>query len=165
MNIIQTKPNPRLALIDDIICLSGKIGSSQRGTIKKIEYMTLCKYVHVFNDMCDGINESLKYILNLSGVSAEIQLEDIPFAQSLVKQYGSQPSRLYKKALYEGDDDVMLLTIDPKYFADVSIDYQIRFGAPLHAIGRIVNGDPQHINYIENAFPTMQFNIPGEHFC
>jgi thiamine monophosphate kinase len=165
MNIIQTTPKPRLAAIDDIICLTGMLGASSKAYIKKMEFLSLCKHVHIFNELSEGIDKALKFMLEKSGVSAEIQLEDIPFGRGPMKKYGSQPSRLYQYALHESNDNELILTVDPKHFADVSADYQQKTGTPLRAIGRIVNGDPQHINYIENAFPATQLNIPWEHFC
>ncbi|MCR5454232.1 MAG: thiamine-phosphate kinase [Bacteroidales bacterium] len=178
--------------IGDIICVTGDLGDSGAGLeyilnpewnrdevatslikrhhypeprIEEGKYLAESKYVHSMMDLSDGLASDIKHILERSGVSAEIELENLPTSQLLQQKYGSQPSKLYHYALHGGEDYELLLTVDAKHFADLNVNYKKRFGKSLHAVGRITHGDPQHVQYIENGFGTMPLGSPWAHFC
>lgn len=149
----------------DTICIAGELGDATATPAANREYLTHYQYVHAVTDINDGIDSGIKRIMERDGVSAEIQLENIPFGTQPIQQYGTSLSLLYKYALHEGHFYELLAIVDYKHFADLSVKYKKRFGTPLHAIGRIVEGDTTKVNYIENAFGAMPAALPWEHFC
>ena len=178
--------------VGDVVCVTGALGDSGAGLeyilnpmalrddtaetlikrhyqptprIKEGVFLAKSQYVHSMMDISDGLASDIKHILERSGVSAEIQLDKLPTSPSLQKKFGSQPSKIYHYALHGGEDYELLLTVNPKHFADLNVQYNKMFGTALYAVGSIVNGDPQHVNYIENGFGTMPMGTPWEHFC
>jgi thiamine-monophosphate kinase len=176
----------------DIVCVTGALGDSGAGLeyilapdkerdstanalirrhlhptsrIEEGKFLARCKYVHSMMDLSDGLASDIKHILERSGVSADIELDKLPTSPLLQQKYGNSPSKLYHYALHGGEDYELLVTVDSKHFADLNVEYQKRFGTALYAVGRIVCGDPQHVNYIENGFGTMPIGSSWEHFC
>lgn len=176
----------------DIICVTGALGDSGAGLqyilhpewerdataaklIKRHHFPEPCieegiflagnEQVHSMMDISDGLASDIKHILERSGVSAEIELENLPTSPLLQQKYGNQPSQIYHYALHGGEDYELLLTVDAKYFADIAIQYAKKFGKKLYPVGRITNGDPQHVQYIENGIGAMPTGSPWEHFC
>lgn len=155
----------RCAQPGDIICIAGALGDATSPCTEECVYLAQCEHVHMMAVLYDGIDPAIKRIMKHGGVSAEIQLEKIPFGDRLMQQYDSQLSKLYHLALHECDVHELLAIVHYKHFADFNVEYQKRFGTPLHAIGHIVEGDPTRVNYTENAFGAMPIDIPLEHFC
>ena len=149
----------------DIIGIAGAIGGSPTPLDKEGDFLSHCKHVHSTAILSDGLHPAIRNIMERSGVSAEIQLENLPFGPQMMHNHGSQPSTLYQLALHDGHFHEILVAADPKQFADLAADFQKRFGESLHAIGRIVNGDPQRVNYIENGFGAIEFAPQWEHLC
>ncbi len=162
MNNYHKTDNPHPG---DTICIAGALGDATATPAAERDYLAHCQYVHSVTDINDGIDISIKRIMERNGVSAEIQLEKLPFGNQATEQYGSQLSRLYQYALHEGHFYELLVIVNYKHFADLSVEYKKRFGAQLHAVGRIVEGDPTRVNYIENAFGAMSIGLSLEHFC
>ena len=179
------------AQIGDIICVTGSLGDSGAGLdyilhpewkrdemanafiyhhhhpyprIWAGKFLAQSGCVHAMMDLSDGLASDIKHILARSGVSAEIELENLPASLNLRCKYGSQPSKMYHYMLHGGEDYELLLTVDAKHFADLKAKYQPKFGW-LSAIGRIIKGDPQHVRYIENGIDTTPIGSPWEHFC
>ena len=149
----------------DVICIASALGDLDAPPAAEGEYLAHCKHVRTVSDLRDGIDDGIKQIMERSGVSAEIQLEDLPFSAQATQQYGSQLSQMYQYALHDGHFFELLAIVDYKHFADLRVEYKKRFDAQLHAVGRIVEGDNTKVNYIENAFGTMPIASPWEHFC
>ncbi len=158
-------PHRDKAQLGDIICIAGALGDYDAKPAAEGEYLAHCQYVHAVTDLRDGVDAGIKRIMEYSGVSAEIQLEDLPFSAQAMQQYGSQLSRMYQFALHDGHFFELIATVHYKHFADLNVKYKKRFGKPLHAVGRIVEGDTTRVNYIENAFGAMPIGTPWEHFC
>lgn len=176
----------------DVICVTGCLGDSGAGLeyilnpdlprdstalklierhntptprIKEGQLLAKSKYVHSMMDISDGIASDIKHIMERSNVSAEIELEKLPFGDLLQEKYGSQPSQMYHYALHGGEDYELLLTVDSRHFADLNAEYKKHFGTSLHAVGRITTGDTERVNYIENGFGTTPLGSPWAHFC
>ncbi|MBO4772878.1 MAG: hypothetical protein J5595_10115 [Bacteroidales bacterium] len=166
METIDTaKPQLKPSQPGDIICIAGALGDSAAPCTEEGEYLAKCKHVHSVTTIYDGIDPAIKCIMELSGLSAEIRLDNLPFGNDLIQQFDSQLSQLYLHALHEGKVHELLATVQYKHFADFNDKYKKRFGTPLHAIGRIVEGDSTRVNYIENAFGAMPIGTSLEHFC
>ena len=161
------KPTPHTEKVQpgDTICIAGALGDSTATPAAAREYLAHCQYVHFATDINDGIDASIKRIMKRDGVSAEIQLENLPFGNLPMQQYGTSLSQLYQYALHDGHFFELLVIVDYKHFADLSVKYKERFGAQLHAVGRIVEGNNTKVNYTENAFGAMATPSPWEHFC
>ncbi len=100
------------------------------------------KEVHSMIDLSDGMASDLRHILRASGVGAEIELESVPTPVSK------------ETALTGGEDYKLLFTVEPEGFALLAEDYLKRFGAPLHPVGRIVEGPPE-IVWLEGDKPVV----------
>ncbi|MDR2912328.1 MAG: thiamine-phosphate kinase [Alistipes sp.] len=99
--------------------------------------------VHSMIDLSDGLASDLMHILRASKVRAEIELSAIPTPVSV------------ELAVTGGEDYKLLFTAAPDDFARLAENYLARFGSPLHAVGRIVNG-PTEIVWIENGTPVTK---------
>ncbi|MBO7463412.1 MAG: hypothetical protein J6T96_12530 [Bacteroidales bacterium] len=161
------------ALPGDVICVTGRLGKpygnegdqSPTPLSEKRTFLLQSKYVHSLTMLSNGLDAELKVITNRSNVSAEIELENIPFSDAMMKEYGSHLSQLYQTVLHGDNNKELLLTVDSIHFADLNAQYYEKFGEKLLAFGRIVNGDPNHINYIENGFGLMSIGSQWEHLC
>ena len=162
MNNYHKTDNPHPG---DTICIAGALGDATATPAEERDYLAHCQYVHSVTDISDGIDTGIKRRMERNGVSAEIQLENLPFGNQATEQYGSQLSRMYQCALHDGHFFELIATVHYKHFADLNVKYKKRFGKPLHAVGRIVEGDTTRVNYIENAFGAMPIGTSWEHFC
>ncbi len=176
----------------DIICVTGALGDSGAGLeyvlnpalerdeiavelikrhhrpvprVEEGKFLAQRPEAHSMMDISDGVASDLPHILERSSVSAEVELENLPVSDLLQNKYGSQPSKLYHYALHGGEDYELLLTVDSRYYADLSAGFEKKFGKPLCAIGRIVAGDECKARYIENGFGMMPGGAPWSHFC
>ena len=86
--------------------------------------------VRAMMDLSDGLASDLKHILDRSGVGAEVAVEQIPAA----------PGADVRMAACSGEDYKLLLTAAPEAAERLAADFRIRFGTPLHSIGRITSG-------------------------
>ena len=86
--------------------------------------------VRAMMDLSDGLASDLKHILDRSGVGAEVAVEQIPAA----------PGADIRMAACSGEDYKLLLTAAPEAAERLAADFRIRFGTPLHPIGRITSG-------------------------
>ena len=86
--------------------------------------------VRAMMDLSDGLASDLKHILDRSGVGAEVAVEQIPAA----------PGADVRMAACSGEDYKLLLTAAPEAAERLAADFRIRFGTPLHPIGRITSG-------------------------
>ena len=102
--------------------------------------------VHAMMDISDGIASDLRHILDRSGVGAEVAVEQIPAA----------PGADVRMAACSGEDYKLLLTAAPEAAERLAADFRIRFGTPLHPIGRITpepglvwlrNGKPEPLDW------------------
>ena len=149
----------------DIICIAGKLGQHTATPDAEAHYLAQSNCVHAITDIQDGIDTGIKRIMERNGVSAEIQLEDLPLGNTLTQQYGSQLSKLYQIALHDGHFFELIAAVHHAHFADLNAEYTRRFGITLHAIGHIVEGCATKVNYIENAFGAMPYGSLWEHFA
>lgn len=83
--------------------------------------------VHAMMDLSDGLASDLRHILDRSEVGAEVDVERIPTA----------PGADVRMAACAGEDYKLLLTAAPEAAERLAADFRIRFGTPLHPIGRI----------------------------
>lgn len=86
--------------------------------------------VRAMMDLSDCLASDLKHILDRSGVGAEVAVEQIPAA----------PGADVRMAACSGEDYKLLLTAAPEAAERLAADFRIRFGTPLHSIGRITSG-------------------------
>lgn len=173
IGLITKHTSDMKSLPGDIICVTGPLGKpyenegdqSPTPLSAKRTFLLQSKHVHSLTTLSNGLDAELKVITNRSGVSAEIELENIPFSDAIMKEYGSHLSQLYQTVLHSDVKQELLLTVDFIHFADLNARYYEKFGEKLFDFGRIINGDPNHINYIENGFGLMTNVSRWEHLC
>ncbi|MBO7565719.1 MAG: hypothetical protein J6T60_01300 [Bacteroidales bacterium] len=173
IGLITKHTSDMKSLPGDIICVTGRLGKpyenggdqSPTPLSAKRTFLLQSKHVHSLTTLSNGLDAELKVITNRSGVSAEIELENIPFSDAMMKEYGSHLSLLYQTVLHSDVKQELLLTVDSIHFADLNARYYEKFGEKLFDFGHIINGDPNHINYIENGFGLMSIGSQWEHLC
>ena len=94
--------------------------------------------LHAMMDISDGIASDLRHILKASGVSAEINLSDIPLSAELLSICRSRGWDAGELAVSGGEDYELLFTMAPGTEPDI----------PYWPIGRIVRGNEGNIRWI-----------------
>ena len=150
------------AQVGDIICVTGKLGTSSKGLVDimfgdlntaaakahrrgqaRIEEGRLlgeCEAVHAMMDVSDGIASDIKHIMEESKVGAEIELSNIPTDYDI------------RFATTGGEDYELLLTVTHDKFEDVAAALLNATGTSLTAIGRITEGNT--LLWLENGEPS-----------
>ncbi len=93
------------------------------------EWLGLRSEVHAMMDISDGVASDLRHILKLSGVGAQIELNDIPTSVNL------------HSALCGGEDYKLLFTALADKVEELKAAYFEKFNSPLYQIGTIIEGD------------------------
>lgn len=101
------------------------------------------KEVHAMTDLSDGLASDLRHILERSGAGAEVDTERIPVA----------PGSDLETALCGGEDYKLLLTADAARTDALRLDFEARFGRPLHAVGRITALPDPNIRWLRDGVP------------
>ncbi len=162
---------------DDIICVTGCLGDSAGGLhvlldkippgmeekvllqkhhlpepqIKEGVFLSQCDGVHAMMDISDGIASDLKHILKASSVGADIEMNAVPVSESLTcmsEKYGWNALHL---ATSGGEDYELLVTVDPKCFEDVKIEFEKKFHKPLIQIGTIKQSNNPDIAWLKEG--------------
>jgi len=131
--------------------------------IKEGRFFGKHQAVHAMLDISDGINSDLKHILNASGVSAELYMENIPVSQDLRQAAAQYSWNIPELALSGGEDYSLLLTVAPGAFAEVAERFQVLFHRPLYAIGKIRAGKPE-IHFLQEGRETDPIKNGYTHF-
>ncbi|MCD8184961.1 MAG: thiamine-phosphate kinase [Rikenellaceae bacterium] len=157
------------SLPGDLICVTGNLGDSAAG-LKLIleelpvapEYQPLLSAhyrpypflkeggwlgrqpeVHAMMDVSDGIASDLRHLLEASGVGADIELSRLPISESLQRCCRAFDWNAERLAVAGGEDYVLLTTVDADSFAALDERYRALFGADLHILGKITEGEPE----------------------
>lgn len=150
------------AKVGDIIAVTGKLGISSKGLVdimfgdlntdaakahkrgqaRVVEGLWLGAQdeVHAMMDISDGIASDIKHIMELSGVGATINLEQIPTDYDI------------RYATTGGEDYELLLTIAPAAFDNIAKALYEATGTTLTAIG-VITTDKQ-VSWLENGVPS-----------
>ena len=163
------------AVAGDAICVTGPLGDSAAGleaVLKHTENTNLIKTlkrkhhkpepriyegsflssnpeVHAMMDISDGLASDLKHILELSDVSAEVNINTIPVSDEF-KMACKQYSWDYDKLLVGvGEDYELLFTVDDKSFDKLNREFHEKFGKYIFKIGKIIEGS-QEIKWFNN---------------
>lgn len=173
----------------DVVCVTGFLGDSAAGLdvllnakdkndlninlvkrhhnpIPRVEegiFLASKSEVHAMADISDGINSDIKHILKLSQKSAELHLDKLPISNLLKKYCNGDLQKMYNFASGGGEDYELLLTVDNRYFADLSAEFEKKFGNPLYAVGKIVGGG-QQLFWFENGFCLNAVSSGFNHF-
>jgi thiamine-monophosphate kinase len=150
------------AKVGDIIAVTGKLGISSKGLVdimfgdlntdaakahkrgqaRVAEGLWLGAQdeVHAMMDISDGIASDIKHIMELSGVGATINLEQIPTDYDI------------RYATTGGEDYELLLTVAPAAFDNIAKALYEATGTTLTAIG-VITTDKQ-VSWLENGVPS-----------
>ena len=149
------------AQVDDIICVTGKLGISSKGLvdimfgdlntvaakahrraqarIEEGKWLGKCEAVHAMMDVSDGVASDIKHIMELSKVGAEIELDKIPTDSDI------------RFATTGGEDYELLLTVDSAAFDTIAEELFKATGTTLTKIGAITEGDS--LTWLEEGKP------------
>ena len=172
---------------NDIICLTGNIGESGIGLgilldrwkssnddyfvnkhhcptahLKQGRWLSQFESVHAMIDVSDGIASDLNQICTKSNIQAIIELNSLPFSSLSEDFFKANQEYKYKTALMSGEDYCLLLTIDAKYFSDISKKYKAKFNETLFQIGKVKEGNG--LSFKENGKPIENTFSGFDHF-
>lgn len=112
-------------------------------------------------DLSDGLLGDLPKILKASGVSAEIEIDQVPIAPAVRALF---PDEFEKFALRGGEDYELLLTVPHDRFEELHAG-AVTLGATLKSIGRIVPADPEpNLALLRNGAPVDFSQEAFDHF-
>ena len=185
------------ALPGDIICVTGIVGDSAGGLqvllenkefspvndkllnahhrpyphLSEGEWLGKYSEVHAMMDVSDGIASDIKHIVKASEVNISIDLSRLPVSEELrlaSEQYGWNMEYL---ATSVGEDYILMLTINPDAFNEISIAFKELFGRPLYTIGKVTGSckkdktsEAPVIEWLRSG-NTVKFNATGfDHF-
>ncbi len=157
-----------MAKTHDIICVTGSLGDSAGGLrviLDKLPETTDNEYlltkhhlpeprlneglylkglsgVHVLMDISDGIASDLVHILNASGKSAKINMNQLPVSEILKRVSGKYNWNTEELAVSGGEDYELLCTVAQEEYQTVSNSFLSYFGKPLFPVGTITDGRP-----------------------
>ncbi|MDH2926913.1 thiamine-phosphate kinase [Lonepinella koalarum] len=126
--------------------------------------ITLAKYQlsHCALDLSDGLVGDLGHILQRSGVSAVLNLQDLPCSAALVNLYGRQQAEQF--ALQGGEDYELCFTV-PNHKKALLDQYLAPLKVPYTCIGRIVEKNPQQNIIYQRQGKMVDLQISSfEHF-
>ncbi len=110
-------------------------------------------------DISDGLSSDLRHILNASGVSAQIELSQLPLSPALEALPATQAWQL---ALAGGDDYELCFTLPEAHRGALQLALQAASVA-VTEIGRIVAGEPQ-IQWLLQGQPQFLALCGWDHF-
>lgn len=103
---------------------------------------------HCALDLSDGLIGDLTHILQASGKSAVINLQDLPCSEELIRSYGREQAE--KMALQGGEDYELCFTIP--YENKVLLEkYQADFGVKVTCIGKIIEPQSEPVFFQKNG--------------
>ena len=142
------------ARTDDLIGITSKIGSSAVFLKNQLAGLNISKelrtawekpkllkipdpqYIHAACDISDGLAADLKHILDASGKSCIVNLEDIPLTNEAIKYIEEYPDAFNEIALSSGEEYSLILTFSPEYLDLISRE------TPVNIIGKITDDAP-----------------------
>ncbi|MBD3224991.1 MAG: thiamine-phosphate kinase [Caldithrix sp.] len=119
--------------------------------------------VHAMLDISDGVSSDLMHILNRSSAAAEVNVDAIPLSEALQENGRRLNWNIMELALAGGEDYSLLITVDGPSYSGIAKQFEQTFKRPLHAIGKIIKGDPQ-ITYLSNGKIVSPFKQGYTHF-
>ena len=178
-----------LAKPGDIVCVTGMLGDSSTGLKFLLEQKPLSRTakrlvlrhhrpkphvqegqwlgrksgVHAMIDVSDGINSDAKHLIKSSKCGIDIYLDRLPMSEDLKHACATNKWNAYKLASSGGEDYCLLLTVAPKAFAKLSVDFLATFRRPLFMIGK-VTGNVGILNYSLHGKPYTFENSGWDHF-
>ncbi|MTI89184.1 MAG: thiamine-phosphate kinase [Balneolaceae bacterium] len=178
-----------MALPGDVICVTGCLGDSAGGLqllldeiplnnehkgllekhhqpeprVKEALFLSSFEGVHAMMDISDGIASDLSHILNASGVSAKVCLEDIPLSDELKSISQKNKWDALGLALGGGEDYELLFTVQKDKLTAVQQEFEERFETPLYPIGGIEEGATE-IRWMKESREVRMSNKGFTHF-
>ena len=159
---IQNIKRRSAAQVGDIVCVTGKLGTSSKGLVDIMfgdlntqaakahrrgqariaegRFLGECEAVHAMMDLSDGIASDIKHIMEESKVGAEIELSKIPTDYDI------------RFATTGGEDYELLLTVASDKFEEVAAALLSATDTTLTAVGHITEGDT--LSWFENGQPS-----------
>ena len=127
------------------------------------KWLALAEGAGAMIDISDGLLSDLSHILKASGVSAFLNLQDIPISFELKRSAERHGWDSLELALNGGEDYCLLLTVNKDNFKDVSEGFLKTFGRPLFPLGGIESGNGS-IRFVKEGKEVNLSGKPFSHF-
>jgi thiamine-monophosphate kinase len=97
------------------------------------------KLVSAMTDVSDGLASDLTRLCEASGVGAELQAARVPIADEAKRlaEHGAGGRSALDRALFDGEDFELLMTVAPGLLGEAATDFLEQFGERLSVLGRI----------------------------
>ena len=178
-----------MAHLGDAVCVTGNLGDSAGGLqvilnnltmvgehdylrlkhhlpeprLKEGMFLAVNLSVHAIIDISDGIASDLKHVLNASGVSAHIQLDELPLSEQLVSVANKQGWNAIDLAVGGGEDYELLFTVAQDNLHFIQKEFQKKFNKSIFQIGSIMAGIPEIKWFMKNKEVQLS-NTGFNHF-
>ncbi len=178
-----------MAQSGDVICVTGNLGDSAGGLHVLLDQLNetadylylinshhqpephveegiwLAKHpeVHAMMDVSDGISSDLLHILNKSGKSGVVNLDQLPVSDVLKKVAHEMGWDMDQLAASGGEDYVLLCTVGSAYYQKINTGFQSAFGRNLVPIGEITDDEPG-IRWMKNGKQVFLNKHGFDHF-
>jgi thiamine-monophosphate kinase len=135
----------RGARAGDFVAVTGALGGSIAGRhlgftprVREGRWLAERKLVSAMIDVSDGLASDLRRLCEASGVGAELQAARVPISADAQRLAQEGPGRsALERALFDGEDFELLMTVPPGLLGEAAADYLEAFGERLFVLGRI----------------------------
>lgn len=162
----------RGAKAGDLVAVTGSLGGSFAGRhltftprVREGRWLAERRLVSAMIDLSDGLGGDVRRLCEASGVGAELQAARVPIsaAASELAKTGAKASTPLGRALYDGEDFELLVTVPPEKLEEGASDYLDTFGERLHVLGQVTAGPD--IVLIHDDGATQELGAGGfDHF-
>ncbi len=156
----------------DFVVVTGALGGSSAGRhltftprVREGRWLAEHKLASAMIDLSDGLASDMRRLCESSGVGAELEAARVPVsdeAHSLAAKGDTERTAL-ERALFDGEDFELLVTVSPRLLDEAATDFLEAFGRRLHVVGRITA--ERDIVLIHDDGTAQKLNAGGfDHF-
>lgn len=129
----------------DFVAVTGALGGSRAGRhltftprVRAGRWLAEHKLVSAMIDVSDGLASDLRRLCEASGVGAELQAARVPISDEAKALAGTGEAKrsALERALFDGEDFELLVTVAPELLDEAATDFFEAFGERLHVLGR-----------------------------
>jgi thiamine-monophosphate kinase len=119
--------------------------------------------VRAMIDVSDGIDSDLERIMESSGCGARVELDRLPCSEALRRVAAGHGWNAAELAATGGEDYCLLLSVAPEGIAELTAEFDGRFGRPLARIGEIMPAETG-LSYTEAGRSARRARRGFDHF-
>ena len=128
----------------DFIAVTGPLGGSIAGRhltftprVREGRWLAEHTLASAMIDLSDGLASDLGHVCKASGAGAELLADRIPVSADAQRLADAGGRTALERALFDGEDFELLVTVPPGKLDEAATDYLEHFGERLHVLGRI----------------------------